>query len=151
MQLSTHTDYALRLLMYLAMAEDGSPATVQDVAQRYRVSANHMAKVVQTLVQLGHVHSRRGRGGGLSLAQPAETIDVGSLVRQIENLTLLECFGPNSACPIDPACRLKGLLGRAQEAFLATLDGHTIAELAGNATELRRLLGPENGMARTPG
>ncbi|MGB7755210.1 MAG: Rrf2 family transcriptional regulator [Salinisphaera sp.] len=149
MQLSTHTDYALRLLIYLAIADDESPATVHDAAARYRVSAHHMAKVAQTLVQLGHVNSRRGRGGGLSLARPADTIDVGALVRQTENLTLLECFGPNSTCPIDPACRLKGLLGRAQNAFLETLDGHTIAELVGNAAELRALLRPENDVALT--
>jgi Rrf2 family nitric oxide-sensitive transcriptional repressor len=64
------------------------------------------------------------------------------VVRQTENLKLLECFGENSSCPIDPACTLKKVLGRAQEAFLQVLDGYTLAELITNDTELRGLLLP---------
>lgn len=140
MQLTSHTDYALRLLIYLAIADDDMNATVQEAAARYRISANHVAKVAQTLVQLGYINSRRGRGGGLSLARPAEAIHLGEVVRQTENLQLLECFGPHSTCPIDPACRLKQVLGHAQNAFLDVLDGYTLAELAGNDSELRTLL-----------
>lgn len=142
MQLTSHTDYALRLLIYLAIADDDMPATVQVVATRYRISANHVSKVAQTLVQLGYIHSQRGRGGGLSLAQPAEQINLGSVVRQTENLQLLECFGPHSTCPIDPACRLKQILGEAQNAFLDVLDGYTLDQLAANHNELRVLLTP---------
>lgn len=140
MQLTTHTDYALRLLIFLAVRDADTPATVQVAATRYRVSAHHMAKVVQTLVGCGYVHSQRGRGGGLELARPAEQINVGDVVRHTENLRLLECFGPSSTCPIEPACNLKKLLGNAQEAFLAVLDGCSLAELASNRQQLRELL-----------
>lgn len=141
MQLTTHTDYALRLLIYLALSEeDAPPATVQEVALSYGISANHIAKVAQTLVQLGYIKSLRGRGGGLVLEQRAREIVIGEVVRQTENLRLLECFGPDSSCPIDPACLLKGLLGRAQEAFLQELDRHTLADLIANGDELRGLL-----------
>lgn len=140
MQLTTHTDYALRLLIYLALSEDDAPATVQQAALSYGISANHIAKVAQTLVQLGYIKSLRGRGGGLVLARPAEKIVVGEVVRQTENLRLLECFGPDSSCPIDPACILKGMLGRAQDAFLKELDRHTLADLIDNGEELRALL-----------
>lgn len=141
MQLTTHTDYSLRLLIYLAVRDDPEPARVQDAAARYRISAHHMAKVAQTLVQLGYVHSYRGRGGGLALAVPVESINIGALVRRTENLRLLECFGPNSTCPIDPVCTLKRALGEAQEAFLAVLDGYTLDRLVTNADALGELLG----------
>ncbi|MEX2517622.1 MAG: Rrf2 family transcriptional regulator [Gammaproteobacteria bacterium] len=140
MQLTTHTDYALRLLIYLVLQPDDLHGTVHDAATRYRVSINHMAKVAQTLVQLGYVNSHRGRGGGLELAMSPDKIILGSLVRQTENLQLLECFGPNSSCPIDPACRLKNVLGEAQQAFLDVLDQFTLAQLADNKTQLRKLL-----------
>ncbi|WP_111748765.1 RrF2 family transcriptional regulator [Salinisphaera orenii] len=140
MQLTTHTDYALRLLMYLAARNEAMPATVDAVAARYGVSVNHMAKVAQTLVGLGHVYSRRGRGGGLELARAPAAINVGALVRETENLRLLECFGPDSTCPIAPACRLKRILGSAQAEFLAVLDGYTLADLTTNADDLRALL-----------
>ena len=141
MQLTTHTDYALRLLIFLAVREDGEPARVQDAAARYGISANHVAKVAQTLVQLGYVHSFRGRGGGLALAVPVESINIGALVRRTENLRLLECFGPDSSCPIDPVCTLKRALGEAQQAFLQVLDGYDLSQLVANGDALRELLG----------
>lgn len=137
MKLTTHTDYALRLLIYLAVRNDEMPATVQAAASHYGISSHHLTKVAQTLVQLGYVASLRGRGGGLRLQCQAEEIRIGTLVRQTENLELLECFGPNSSCPIEPGCRLKNVLWKAQQAFLETLDGYVLADLVGNEEELR--------------
>lgn len=141
MQLTTHTDYSLRVLIYLALHEDEGQTTVHDIAQRYGISSNHVAKVAQTLAQLGYVKSQRGRGGGLVLARPVDEIGVGELVRQTENLKLLECFGPDSTCPIAPSCKLKNLLWDAQQAFLKVLDGCTVKDLVTNDQELLSLLG----------
>lgn len=143
MQLTTHTDYSLRLLIYLAVGPAERPATVQDAAARYGISANHLAKVAQTLVQLGYIHSRRGRGGGLELARPAGAIRLGEVVRATENLQLLECFGPASGCPIEPACQLKRVLATAQNAFLEILDGYTLTDITSARTGLERLLALE--------
>lgn len=140
MQLTTHTDYALRLLIYLTVRNENMPATVQAAATRYRISAHHMAKVAQTLVHHGYIHSQRGRGGGLELAKPALQINIGDVVRHTENLQLLECFGPASTCPIDPACTLKQVLGKAQAAFVSVLDGYTLTDLTKNDGRLRALL-----------
>ena len=140
MQLTTHTDYALRALIYLTLRRNEHPATVQEIADAYHISNNHVAKVAQTLVQLGYVQSLRGRGGGLVMAKSAKEINVGELVRQTENLKLLDCFGTESSCPIDPACKLKQALGQAQTAFLQALDQYTLADLTGNTDELRILL-----------
>lgn len=140
MQLTSHTDYSLRLLIYLAVHEEKSLIRVQDVAAAYHISMHHMAKVAQTMTQLGYIHSYRGRKGGVALAMPAQQINIGALVRQTENLQLLECFGPNSQCVIDPACRLKHLLGQAQEAFLQVLDGYCLSDALGDCDVLRLLL-----------
>ncbi|WP_110666291.1 Rrf2 family transcriptional regulator [Salinicola halophilus] len=141
MKLTTHTDYALRLLIFLGVREDDEPATVPAAARHYGISNHHLAKVSQTLVQLGYLVSVRGRGGGLKLARPSDKIAIGPLVREIENLELLECFGANSTCPIDPACRLKGVLFEAQQAFLSVLDRYVLADLIENRQTLRLLLG----------
>jgi Rrf2 family nitric oxide-sensitive transcriptional repressor len=139
MQLTTHTDYALRLLIYLAV-QQGKKATIQDAAAKFAISANHLAKVAQTLVQHNYIISHRGRGGGLELGQPAEKIVIGTLVRQTENLQLLPCFGNQNACPIDAACTLKGALGKAQQAFLNVLDEYNLADLVKNKQQLQGLL-----------
>lgn len=141
MQLTSHTDYSLRLLIYLAVFPSSSEKpTVQNAARRYGISAHHLAKVAQTLVQLGYIQSLRGRGGGLKLAMPASAIRLGDVVRQTENLQLLECFGLNSQCPIEPACNLKQVLMKAQLAFLDVLDNYSLADLTSNRGPLLTLL-----------
>ena len=114
--------------------------TVQEIARDYAISVNHVAKVAQTLSQLGYVKSLRGRGGGLVLAQTPDAIKVGKLVRETENLKLLECFGPDSTCPIDPGCKLKSALKKAQKAFLAVLDEYSLEDMIKNDGELEKLL-----------
>ena len=140
MQLSTHTDFCLRVLIYLALQKKCMLVTVQKIADDYGISSNHVAKVAQTLTQLGHVQSLRGRSGGLVLAVPAASINVGQVVRSVENLKLLECFGSGSNCPIEPVCQLKGIVQKAQLAFLTTLDEYTLADLIKPRAALGQLL-----------
>lgn len=140
MQLTTHTDYSLRLLIYLALLDNNQTGTVQLAADHYGISSNHLAKVAQTLVQLGYVQGQRGRGGGLKLAMSADEINLGDIVRKTENLQLLECFGEESTCPIVPACNLKRVLANAQTAFLEVLDGFSLADLVTNRKQLIKLL-----------
>ena len=74
MRLTLHTDYALRLMMLLAMEPDHRH-TIEEVARRYGISRNHLMKVAQTLVQAGFIGGLRGRGGGLRLELPAGAIN----------------------------------------------------------------------------
>src|SRR6185503_19818734 len=80
MRLTRHTDYALRLLMLLALEPD-RVHTIEEVARRYRISRNHLMKITQTLAQAGFVDSLRGRGGGLRLGGSVESINLGAVVR----------------------------------------------------------------------
>ncbi|EEF78562.1 RrF2 family transcriptional regulator [Methylophaga thiooxydans] len=140
MQLTTHSDYALRLLIYLAIHPGDKPATVKDAAERYGVSTNHLAKVAQRLVQEKLVISQRGRGGGLKLATTPESINIGQLIRKTENLELLECFGDDCACPIESVCILFSALRKAQKAFFDVLDGYTLADVVKNKHRLMQSL-----------
>lgn len=140
MRLTLHTDYALRMLMYLAIHR-GRPCRVTDVATDYGISRNHLLKVALKLGRLGYLTTARGRTGGIALALPPEEIVLGDVVRQMEDgFDLTECMRPGGQCAITPSCRLKGVVGRALEAFLAVFDGVTLAEIAGNRKELLQLL-----------
>lgn len=136
MQLTTHSDYAMRLLIYLAVHPGDKPATVKDAAERYGISINHLAKVAQKLVQEKLILSQRGRGGGLQLALPPAEINIGQLIRKTENLKLLECFNEQTACPIESACILNSALHKAQNAFLKVLDGYTLEDIVKNKARL---------------
>lgn len=147
MRLTAYTDYALRLLMYLAVKTDGL-ATIADVAASYGISKNHLTKVSHQLVQAGYVSTVRGRSGGLMLGKPAQAITLGEIVRMTEpDMDLVPCFHPeNQDCPLRRACRLRGALEKAQQAFLAALDGYTLADLTVAPAPMRALL----GMAEPP-
>ena len=142
MRLTTHTDYALRVLMYLAL-RPGESSTIQEIAERYGISKNHLMKVVQHLGAAGWIETSRGRGGGLRLARPAAAIDLGDVVRSTEeDVALVECFKPEeNLCAITPACRLKGIFAEALEAFFQALSRYTLADLVQRPASLARLLG----------
>jgi Rrf2 family nitric oxide-sensitive transcriptional repressor len=136
-QLTIYTDYALRTLMYLAIDRE-RPVPVPEIAAAYGISAHHVAKVAKDLVRGGFLRSHRGRTGGLELARAPSKIDVGDVVRFSEpTLDLLECFDrATSTCPLTGGCRLERKLHEARAAFLAVLDGTTVAELTENAPAL---------------
>ncbi len=150
MQLTLYSDYSLRTLIYLALSPDG--ATVAEIAERFRISHNHLTKVVHNLGKLGYVRTTRGRSGGLVLARSPGEINVGEVVRQVEpHFNLVECFDPaKNTCPILPACALRGVLGEAQEAFLKVLDGYWLSDFRASAPEVARLLGLAAVSAATP-
>lgn len=140
MRLTLHTDYSLRLLMLLAM-EPEALHTIEEIAQRYDISRNHLMKVVQTLAQAGFVRSVRGRGGGLRLAKAAAQINLGAVVRATEDsFALVECFDrERNSCVVAPACGLRGPIEKALQAFLGVLDRYSLADLIKNPSSLRRM------------
>lgn len=143
MRLSLYSDYALRLLMRLAL-EEGRLVTILEVSEAYRISANHLMKIAHQLGREGYIETVRGRNGGLRLARAPEEINVGELVRRTEEgFDLVECFDrKTNRCVITDVCRLRGLLDEALEAFLGVLDGHTLADLVSDNPALKRRLAP---------
>ncbi len=145
MRLTIYTDYALRLLMYLAVKDDGL-ATIAEVAKTYEISKNHLMKVAHQLGVAGYIETVRGRSGGLRLARSSKNITLGEIVRRTEpDMALVPCFKPIDAfCVIQPSCVLKGALHRAQAAFVKVLDEYSLSDLAQPRTKLQALLSIES-------
>lgn len=141
MRLTLQTDYALRMLMYLAIHQ-GRPCRVTDVATEYGISRNHLLKVALKLGRLGYLTTARGRAGGIALGRRPEEISLGEVVRHMEDgFALVECMdGEGGGCVISPACRLKGVVGKALQAFLAVFDDVNLADVVKNRPELAELL-----------
>jgi Rrf2 family nitric oxide-sensitive transcriptional repressor len=140
MQLTAYTDYALRVLMYLAVHEDRL-VTISEMATAYDISKNHLMKIVHQLGQEGFIETIRGRSGGLRLAHPPAQLVLGHIVRRMEpHFNLVECFDPmTNHCPITPTCGLAHVLVEARDAFLAVLDRHTLADLIPDQRALAHL------------
>jgi Rrf2 family nitric oxide-sensitive transcriptional repressor len=140
-RLTVYSDYALRLLMYLAVKQDGL-ATIAEIADAYDISRTHLMKVAHELGVAGYVETVRGRGGGLRLARPREAIILGDVVRHTEpDMALVPCFAPvNAGCSIERCCVLRKALKQAGHAFLNVLDGYTLADLVRPRSALQSLL-----------
>ncbi len=140
MQLDKFTDYALRILITLAVRAPARVPTSQ-IALLYNLSEHHLSKVATQLVAEGFATSERGRTGGLTLGRSADQISIGDVVRAMKrNDPVVECFGTNKSCLILPACGLREPLAQAQEAFFATLDGYTLADVVQPRSALAALL-----------
>lgn len=130
MQLSKFTDYGLRVLMQLA-ANDPERVSVGQIATSFKISDNHVAKVASALVKGGFVASGRGRAGGLTLAKPADQINIGAVVRHLSgDVPVVECFAADAKdCAAFAQCGLRGLLFQAQQAFFNVLDEYTVDQV----------------------
>ena len=139
MRLTVHTDYALRILMYLALKRDGL-ATIADIAATYAISKNHLMKVAYKLSAAGYVESVRGRGGGLRLAKPAEAIMLGEVVRNTEPDMPLIVQGMMDGDASRGLFVARRAMKLASDGFLKALDGYTLGDLIRPDAKLRVLL-----------
>ena len=144
MRLNLQTDYALRLLLHLAANEDRL-VTIAEIADRFRISKNHLTKVARLLGQHAFIETARGRSGGVRLVRPASSVRLGDVVRCMENdFGLVECMSAGGGeCVITSACRLKGIFGEAVDGFLSVLDRYTLHDLIKRNRSLEALLARE--------
>lgn len=141
MKLTRFTDYSLRVLIYLGLKDDGR-VTIREISEAYGISRNHLMKVVSLLTRMGYLDARRGPGGGIALALPANEIVIASVVRDMEDdLNLVECFCEGGECRIKPMCQLKSVLSRALNAYLETLESYTLVDLLKPRNQLIEVLG----------
>lgn len=127
MQLTRHTDYALRLLIHLAQSEaaGGGRIAIAEVAEAQAISRTHLMKIANQLVHAGFVKAVRGRSGGLRLGKPAGEINLGAVIAATEpHCQLVDCDG----CRLFRRCGLPGILDEATAAFNAVLAKYSLAD-----------------------
>lgn len=139
MRLTKHTDYAFRVLIYLASMPEDRQSTVQEIAETFDVSRSHIMKIVHKLAGAGLIHASRGQHGGIKLGQPKEAIDLRTVIELMEaTLTPVNCDDPS--CVIKKNCTLKNILFEGQRHFLEHVGHYTLADLAEPAVSIMGLL-----------
>ncbi len=126
--ISPTAEYALRAVVAIAQA-GGDAIVTPNIAVTTKVPAGYLAKVLQTLRKAGLVDSKRGLGGGFTLAKPADKVSVLDVVKAVEPIKRIE------QCPLDiethgtNLCPLHKRLDEAYELVEQTFASVTIAEL----------------------
>jgi len=128
MRLTTKTDYCLRVLIYLQ--SNPGKCKIQDIADAYEISKNHLSVAVNKLSELGYVVSTPGPKGGIEFNQAMANKSVGQLVEMIEDLSIVECFNAETNnCTLSPHCKLKRMLKSSTHAFVKELSSYKISDL----------------------
>ena len=140
MKLTSHTNYAIRMLMFCASKQE--LARVGEIAEFYDLPEKFLFKILGRLTKAGFMETIRGRNGGIRLARAAEEISLGAVVREMEeNFEMAECFREGDvSCPLVATCGLNGALSRALQAFFDVLDEYTIADLTKKEHNINVLL-----------
>ena len=129
MRLTTMTDYAMRLLMYVARRPERL-CTIAEVAGAYGISEAHLMKITHQLGRSGWLETVRGKGGGMRLAAVPADINLGAVVRSVEpDFHIVDCFTSDAVCTLTGQCRLTGIVRGALQCFMQHLDRYTLADL----------------------
>ena len=129
--LSQTVEYALRAATFMASAPDESH-TVERIAEATQVPVAYLAKVLQQLVRGGIAGSRRGVGGGFTLAKPPARLRILEIVQAVDPIQRI------STCPLGLAAhgrrlcplhrRLDDALASMEAAFASTTLAEVLAE-----------------------
>lgn len=141
MRISRYTDYAFRVLMYLAV-NNSERVTMAEIASYYDISHEHLRKVVHQLSTLDYINTYIGKGGGMELKKSPPKINLGKVFMEFEGINpLIDCHEAN--CLLRLSCDLNHVFAKAQRAFLDEVKQHTLADLLQNARMAKTLFNSE--------
>jgi Rrf2 family nitric oxide-sensitive transcriptional repressor len=128
MHLTDHTDYSLRVLMYLN--EEKRLVTLNELAEKVGVSKNNLIKVSNQLAKLNFIETSRGRSGGLTIREETGSRSLKEIIMKTEpSFYIAGCFGQNCECLYQNRCSLKRSLADALQAFLGSLAQKTLNDV----------------------
>jgi Rrf2 family nitric oxide-sensitive transcriptional repressor len=129
MRLTDHTDYSLRVLMYLN--QQRRLVTLNELSEKLGVSKNNLIKVSNQLAKLNFIDTERGRSGGLLIKEETGSKSLKDIIsRTEETFFMAECFsGQRCGCSFLPGCSLKRSLSEALQAFLNSLAKKTLDDV----------------------
>jgi len=131
LRLSKKTDYALIALKDLASSPAGASSSAREIAARYKIPVELMAKVLQRLAKHGLLASHHGKRGGYDLARPAAMISVADVIQAVDGPVMVTaCSDIDESCDQYSTCNVRDPLWRLKDRLVRTLAEFTIDELA---------------------
>jgi len=140
--LSSRAKYATRALLDLTFRFDGAPVHLHDIAERQNIPQKFLEQILLSLKRGGFVQSRKGPGGGYTLAKSPSEITLGAVVRAIDGpLAPISCVSKTGymecGCPEPETCGLRQAWQQARDALAAVLDNTSFADLRDRQENLK--------------
>ncbi len=133
--LSSRARYATRAVLDLSLLADQGPIQIQDIASRQNIPVKFLQQILVALKMTGFVQSRKGPGGGYSLAVPPQEITLGAVLRAMDGpIAPISCVSVTKfsecGCPNPEVCALRVAFKDVRNVMSEVLDQTTFAELA---------------------
>ncbi|MCF6346029.1 MAG: Rrf2 family transcriptional regulator [Thiomicrorhabdus sp.] len=139
MKLTKHTDYAFRVLLYVAVKKNEELSTIKEITHAFDMSRDHVMKIVQKLSKAGFIKALRGKNGGIRLGRPANEIVITDVITLMEaTLAPVNCEQP--MCGIKQGCKLADILFEAQDKYLSHLKQYSLADLVPENSQTVQLI-----------
>lgn len=133
LNLSKKIEYGLIALRYMASQPDLNVVTAKEISEKYSISYELLAKVLQKLSRARIINSYHGVNGGYSLAKSADKIKLTDVIQALEgksNINIVNCTSENpESCNIFDKCTIKTPLGKIQNTINKMLNEITISEI----------------------
>jgi Rrf2 family protein len=133
--ISKKTIYAFKALIHLAGTPSGQPVLIADLARDENIPKKFLEFILLSLRKGGLLQSRVGKGGGYTLALPANRITVGSIVRILEgDIAPVQCLSTTNyarceECQDEATCGIRLTMADVDTALATVLDGLSLADM----------------------
>jgi Rrf2 family protein len=133
--ISKKTIYAFKALIHLAKTPSGQSVLIADLAREENIPKKFLEFILLSLRKGGLLQSRVGKGGGYTLALPANKISIGAIVRILEgDIAPLQCLSTTNyarceECQDEATCGIRLTMTDVDVALATVLDGLTLADM----------------------
>lgn len=130
MKISTKGRYALRIMIDLALNDEGRYVPLRDIAERQEISGKYLEQIVSLLNKAGYLEAARGNTGGYKLAKKPSEYTAGDILRAAEgDLTPIYCLTAEGDCNRQRECKAHPFWKGLDDAINAYVDGKTLEDL----------------------
>ncbi|MGN1134106.1 MAG: RrF2 family transcriptional regulator [Oscillospiraceae bacterium] len=139
MKVSTKGRYAIRLMLDLAMHDNGGYIPIREISQRQNISDKYLEQIISILSRAGFVTSVRGAGGGYRLTHPLKSYTIGMILRVTEgSLAPVPCLESNvNTCERSTSCAALYVWEKLYDAINDVLDSITLEDLVDREKSLQ--------------
>jgi Rrf2 family protein len=127
--------YGLKAMLHLAERAPGEPSLVSEIASSNNIPKKFLDTILGELRNAGFVNSKKGKGGGYTLARPAHEIRIGHVIRVLDGpLAPIQCASRTAYrrcddCADEKRCGVRLIMLEAREAISTVLDNRTLADM----------------------
>jgi Rrf2 family cysteine metabolism transcriptional repressor len=146
MRLSTKGEYASRAMLELSLHYEDRPLHIREISRAQNIPSRFLEQILLQLKRAGYLKSRKGHGGGYSLAKAPAEVTVAEVIRVMDGpLAPIDCVSvmAHEACPMERVCGLRWLWKEVRDAIAGILERTTFADLVNRHLRMR----PPSGRA----